>query len=293
MTTLEPPGVSAHSQLRDCTAYGARHDLDRIVTTHLFLIAPNNSGTTFLRTALATSRQTWNLLGEGRTALGYGGPDPANDRRLTGSNRIPASRPQWLDVLSDPEAYDWPRTRKAWYFQAWAHAPRASVFVTNLHPFIVGELARYFRNARFLFLVRNPYALCEGICRALRRRMQRNQPVAVAGERLETAAALHVAASLEQQRCNMESYGAQGLCFTYETLCAEPERVAHTIRDLVPQIDDLDLRQRLSVKGRYNTVLTDMNARQISRLDAGQVALCNRVFRRHGNVFDHFGYDLL
>ena len=76
-------------------------------------------------------------------------------------------------------------------------------------------------------------------------------------------------------------------------MCAEPERVAHAIQGLVPEIDDLNLRQRLLVKGKYNCLPTDFNARQISCLDAGQVALCNRVFRRHGNVFDHFGYDLL
>ena len=293
MTAPPPSRACLLGPLRDRAAYGARQDLDRIVKTHLFVIAPNNSGTTFLRTALATSRQTWNLPGEGRAALGYGGPDFVNDRRLLGSNRIPGSQAHWLDILSDPESYDWPLTRKAWYFQAWARDPRAAVFVTNLHPFIVGELARHFRNARFLFLVRNPYALCEGICRALRRRLRRNLPVAVAGDQLETAAARHVAVSLEQQRRNLESQGTQGLCFTYEAMCAEPERTAQSIRALVPQIDDLNLRQRLPVKGRHDAVLTDMNARQISRLGAGRIALCNRVFRRHVGMFDYFGYDFL
>lgn len=38
--------------------YGVVHDLERITTTHLFVICPNNSGLTFLRNALATSRRT-------------------------------------------------------------------------------------------------------------------------------------------------------------------------------------------------------------------------------------------
>ena len=44
---------------------GALHDLERVVVTHLFVICPNNSGSTFPRKALATSRRTWNLPWEG------------------------------------------------------------------------------------------------------------------------------------------------------------------------------------------------------------------------------------
>ena len=42
-------------------ALGCRHDVERRVGTHLFGIAANNSGSTFLKAALATSRATWNL----------------------------------------------------------------------------------------------------------------------------------------------------------------------------------------------------------------------------------------
>ena len=50
-------------------------------------------------------------------------------------------------------------------------------------------------------------------------------------------------------------------------MCAEPEKVASQIQALVPELDDLDLRRRLPVKGRYHEMLTDMNARHIARLD--------------------------
>ena len=62
---------------------------------------------------------------------------------------------------------------------------------------------------------------------------------------------------------------------------------------LIPEIDDINLRQRLLVKGKYNCLPTDFNAWQISRLDPGQVATLGRVFRRHREILDHFGYDLL
>ena len=78
-----------------------------------------------------------------------------------------------------------------------------------------------------------------------------------------------------------------------EAMCAEPERVAHEIRTLAPELDDLDLRRRLLVKSRYDEILTDMNARRIARLGAGQVAAFNRVFGKHRDLFDHFGYEML
>ena len=95
---------------RKAVFLGALHDLERMVATHLFVICANNSGSTFLQKALATSRRTWNLPSEGQKMSGYVAPRPANDPRMAGSGRIWAARSRWLDVLADPAEYDWPRT---------------------------------------------------------------------------------------------------------------------------------------------------------------------------------------
>ena len=278
---------------------GAAHDVARVVTTHLFTICPNNSGSTFLQTALATCRGTWNLPKDGQQMAGFAGPDCA--RPLAPGEPAPgllwtADR-RWLDRFADPDAYDWPRTRKAWYFQAYARDPEAPVFHTKSPPHlvIVDELARRFRNAKFLFMVRNPYAVCEGILRDYLNN-RRHAIAALAAHfpdrtLLELAAA-HAVACLARQRRNVEAHGDRGVFFTYEAMCAAPEQVAHDVRALVPEIGDLDLRQRLPVKGRYHEMLTDMNARQIARLDAAQLAACTRVFRQHRDALDRFGYDL-
>ena len=226
-----------------------------------------------------------------------------------------------VTLFADPGRHDWPRTRKAWYFFARARDPGASVFVekSSQHVFQVGQLARHFRNPRFLFMVRNPYAVCEGICRNVRRRFGRDALPRVSGpgRSLEETAAAHVVHCLARQRRNVEAHGPvpelhrgsapeprrdpppspiggepRGVFFTYEAMCAEPERVGQEIRAMVPELDDLDLRRRLPVKG-YDEMLTDMNARQIARLGAGQVAAFNRVFGGHRDLFDHFGYELL
>ena len=248
---------------------GATRDPENTIAVHLFVICANNSGSSFLAGALAACRAVWSLPGEGQAIPGYAGPVTTQGPELA----IWAAEPRSIALFTDPGRHDWARTRKAWYFFARASDPGASVFVekSSQHVFQVGQLARHFRNPRFLFMVRNPYAVCEGICRSFRRRFgQDHLPRAAgAGRSLEETAAAHVVHCLARQRRNVEARGDRGVFFTYEAMCAEPERVAREIQALVPELDDLDPRRRLPVKGRYDEVLTDMNARQIARLTAG------------------------
>ena len=87
-------------------------------------------------------------------------------------------------------------------------------------------------------------------------------------------------------------YRSRGVFFTYETMRDEPERVAQEIQALVPELDDLHIRRRPPVR-HYDEMLTDMNAHQIARLDAEQVAAFNRVFRQHREVLAYFGYGIM
>ena len=288
---------------------GADHDVENAVAAHLFVVCPNNSGSTFLASALAACRAAWSFPAEGQSIPGYAGPVTTRSPELA----LWAAEPRRIALFADPGRHDWPRTRKAWYFFARARDPGASVFVekSSQHVFQVGQLARHFRNPRFVFMVRNPYAVCEGICRNVRRRFGRDALPRVSGpgRSLEETAAAHVVHCLARQRRNVEAHGTcsrvpsrsvpelhrenRGVFFTYEAMCAGPERVGREIRAMVPALDDLDLRRRLPVKGRYDEMLTDMNAHQIARLGAGQVAAFNRVFHGHRDLFDHFGYEML
>ena len=268
--------------------YGAGRDLERLITTHLFIICPNNSGSTFLKKVLATCRATWNLRREGHWVPGYRGPIPGANV-LPGGARLWAATQASIDRVTDTGAYDWPQTRRAWYFQAFAREPDASVFVTKspAHLLVVNELARHFSHPRFLFMVRNPYAVCEGIYRYKVRHRRHPAPA------LAETAARHVIGCLDRQRENVQTYGDRGIFFTYEEMCAEPERVAWRIRSVVPELGDLNLRQRIAIRGRYDEMLTNMNARQIARLEPWQISAFNRVFRPHRALLGDFGYELM
>ena len=278
---------------------GAGRDLECLVRTHLFVVCPNNSGSTFLTAALGKCQATWRLPYEGQFIRGFAGPvatDTYGRERHTPA-KLWASERKWRDLFAEPDNYDWARSRKAWYFHARAHRADASVFVTKSAPHVlhVGQLARAFRNAKFLFMVRNPYAVCEGVCRHYRGKQMASilhRQFTEPGRSLETAAAVHVANCLAWQRRNVEMYAERGVFFTYEDMCDEPAAVARKIQSLVPELDDLMLRRRIAVK-RYDEVLTNMNERQIVRLSAEQIAAFNGVFREHRDTLGHFGYDLM
>ena len=267
--------------------FGVREKLSGSVRIYLFGIGANNSGTTFLKNAISTSRSSWNLPLEGQFTRGFAGPNTRERGSLLWTHDDLGGA-----ALRDPAAYDWPRTRRAWHLQAFARSAGASVFYTKAPPFLfhVESLRAHFQPARFIFTIRNPYAVCEGISR--RRSILSLPP---SKRCFFEAAAEHVVCCMAQQRRNVEAHvPRRGVFFSYETMCAEPERAEALIRSQAPELDDLNLRQRLSVKqGIYYEMLTDMNQRQIAALSPVDFDVINAVFCNSRAVLDYFEYDLM
>lgn len=266
--------------------YGAKYDLEKLIETHLFIICANNSGTTFLRNALATSEKTWNLQREGQHTYGFAGPSSIGLR----AHKRWASDENWISLFTDPAKYDWNVTKKAWYFQAFSQSENATTFVEKSPPFllIVDQLAENFTNAKFLFMVRNPYAVVEGL---LRKSVQASWYQETNSQDLFTIAANHVVNCLKFQRKNLENYGTRGVFFTYEEMCENAEKVENLIRGLVPQLEDLSLRQKIKVR-EYDENLRNMNEQQIARLSKDDLKRINEIFALHRDLIESFGYSL-
>ena len=266
--------------------YGAANNLKNLIKTHLFIICSPHSGTTFLKNALSTSKNTWNLPKEGQHTYGFAGPS---------SNGLKAQKlwatEKWIDTFSTSQNYDWERIKKAWNFQAFSLNPEATVFVEKSPPFllIINQLIKEFENARFLFMVRNPYAVVEGIRRRIiQYKLHDNIPA----KELLTQASIQVINCLKIQKQNLETWGDHGVFFTYEQMCEEPERVQEKIIKLVPEIDDLVLRQKLRIKD-YNEELRNMNEQQIERLTNEDIEQINEVFAPYEYILEYFNYSLL
>lgn len=268
------------------TYRGAEYHLQSQVRTHLFLLCPNNSGSTFLNRAIARSQHVWSLPREGQHVLGFAGPNTAGKSYAL----LWASDPDVLAMFQDGENYDWVKTRKAWYFQATATTPTASVFLTKAPPFLMipDQLDAAFPDTKFIVMVRNPYAVAEGI---LRRRADPEQSSRRAD--VGTRAAQHIVACMRQQQRNTVEFGAKALVLTYEEFCREPEATARRLQALVPTLDDLDLVSAVPVKGTYNERLRNMNEDQIARLSVADIENLNTVFVENRHYLEYFGYSVI
>ena len=86
-----------------------------MIGTHLFVVCPNNSGSSFLTAALESCRATWRLPQEGQMIRGFAGPvtyralgGPEGEQWFPGL--LWASERSWLDLFTQPSSYDWPLT---------------------------------------------------------------------------------------------------------------------------------------------------------------------------------------
>ena len=108
------------------------------------------------------------------------------------------------------------------------------MFVAKSPPHVlhVAQLARHFRNTPFLFMVRSPYAVCEGICRHYRTKLGADYQhrFVAPGKSLPATAATHVAHCLVRQRRNVEVWRGHGVFFTYEQMYGAPAAPAQNQR---------------------------------------------------------------
>jgi hypothetical protein len=260
------------------------YPLDTLLKKHLFLIAPNNSGSTFFQNILKTSLYTWNLQREGQWIQGYSGPNTTD----VGLPLLWAAQQESVATFIDAANYNWEVTKKAWYFQAFSQTADAPVFTTKAPPFllITDMLKKHFHNTRFIFMVRNPYAVVEGISR-------RKEKNVSGGEDIFILAAQHIMRCFAYQKSNLERYAQDSLFFTYEEMCASPALIEEKIKVYIPELKDIQLCQKIAVKGIYNEMLRNMNDEQIARLPQEALGKINSIFKEYEDLMNYFGYEFI
>jgi hypothetical protein len=131
--------------------------------THLFIVCPNNSGSTLLVELLDTSAHasifpSINHEGQWVARAADDGlmpfPEGCEGRNWTVNEQ----------KFADPRNYDWPRLKQAWN-DAWS--PSKSVRIEKTPSLVVSAplFQSRFDNARFILSMRDPYAFCEGVRR--------------------------------------------------------------------------------------------------------------------------------
>lgn len=261
--------------------FGAQHDPAQAIRTHLFIISPNNSGSTFLRRSFEFSNKVWWLPREGQHMPGFVGPYTRDTHDALIWNASADRRARYRDLSK----YNWDQTRRAWYFLARSHGVDAPVFVTSSPPFLLNLdiLDQHFDNSRFILLTRDPYAVAEGI---LRRPIEQ----LAQGEDKYQMVANHIGHCFHWQLRNIASHGATALRLTYEDMTDDPDVTAQRIRGFMPMIENYSLDQPIPVKQLYFETVRNMNEDAFSRLTGDAIDRLRAGFAEFADAIEALGY---
>ncbi|HUE87975.1 MAG TPA: sulfotransferase [Vicinamibacterales bacterium] len=238
----------------------------------LFLLGCNNSGTTLLVETLQSHPLIRKLPKEGQ--------------RLT--KAIPNSAPlgigrvftQRLDLFRQTESGDGmcvPRLRYDW---AYFSDPRPGIRLEKSPPNTLRSrwLQRHFAPARFLVLVRDPYAVCEGIAR------RRGHSIEEAAVHWRTVHEI-----LQEDLPHLE----RALTVRYEDFCERPLDVLETVRGFLGLEEPFDASLATREFNAHNMSgaphqLENFNDRSIRRLSTGDRETITRVI---GDRMTPWGYQ--
>lgn len=239
---------------------------------HLFLLVPNNSGSSILHELIATSKSVAVLPTEGQFHHNFVGPDPI---QLDVKHIFTEKE----SVFKNKKNYEWSVIKNSWATSWKKNNQEAKVFLQKSPPDIVRSdmLLEIFSDARFIMMIRNPYAMVEGILRG--------NPNANIKQ-----AARHAIRCLEVQLENSEKY-LNDLVLRYEDLTGDVEKTAKEIMDYL-SINDIDYDRLFQVKG-YFSKIKNMNEDQIKKLTDQQLLEINEIFEPKKNVLTDCGYEII
>ncbi len=268
------------------------------IRSNVFIICPNNSGSTLLKRLLETSPHFLSLKREGQFAFGFKGPVCREVLEQCKNHPFKMEPLTWaasdlsVRYIRDARKYDWEANQKSWYLQATGSAPDTACMYLEKTPYfllITEELRRFFTECRFIFMVRNPYAAIQGVVKRENMRPFLNNP----NVDLAKHSALHFLTCLRVQKQNLTQFPDQSCLLRYEDLCDRPDLALNTLKRLLPEVQELDLQAEVQVKHYPARRPTNMNATHIENLTSAQISSINSVFEPERALLAEFGYDLI
>lgn len=231
------------------------------MSSYLFVLCPPYSGSTLLWKLLSTSKSVSSLPGEGQF--------------------LPELESLMRDKQWDPEQKrPWPEIRRVWESYWDMSKP---VLLEKSPPNIIRarELVVHFHPARFIVMVRNPYAQSEGLMR------HNGWNVNRAGHFAMTC----LRAQLSNARELKDPF-----VMTYESLVQDPASACQQLATFMPELADMDHEARFeihSIDGTLNRPITELNTKKIASLSAETLAALNAIFELHRETVEAWGYELL
>ena len=179
----------------------------------------------------------------------------------------------------ESNVYDWSKIKSVWMMY-WDQSKPVLVDKTTTNIMRFDEIKKQFDNTYAICLVRNPYAVIEGILR-------RNS------KSIEFAVEFCIK-TLQYQKYNIEN-NKNLAWITYSELCDNHNLVKKKIKSILPEIDDLDFNKFFSAHNFKNKSLriTNLNDEKISKLKKEDILKINKYFSKEKELFSFFDFQMI
>lgn len=243
----------------------------------LFLVGCYNSGTTLLSSLLARHPDISALPTEGHFIT-----DQFPKDYELGLPRMWSGREELFRLTEDDDGPDPVRVKKEWGMRLDLSKP---VLLEKSPPNTIRTrwLNRHFGPAYFVAIVRNGYAVAEGISRKADPKHLRD------GWPIEQCAYqwLRSIEVLEEDSPRLQNF----MWVKYEDLAHDPLREINKIADFVQlkSLSQFDVQKNYAIHERKEPI-RNLNAESIGRLTRDQINIINKVA---GKAIVRYGYDLI
>ena len=183
------------------------------------------------------------------------------------------------DRWDETNVYDWSKIKSVW-MKYWDQSKPVLMDKTTTNIMRFDEIKKQFDNTYAVCLVRNPYAVIEGI-------MRRNS------KSIEFAVEFCIK-TLQYQKYNIEN-NKNLAWITYSELCDNHNLIKKKIKSILPEIDDLDFNKFFSAHNFKNKSLriTNLNEEKISKLKKEDILKINKYFSKEKELLSFFDFQMI
>ena len=231
----------------------------------LFILSPPYCGSTLLTQIISTSKK---ISCNNYIATMEGQLLPELRKHMFNKDR-------W----DESSVYNWSKIKGVW-MKYWDQSKPVLMDKTTTNIMRFDEIKNQFDNTYAICLVRNPYAVIEGI-------MRRNS------KSIEFAVEFCIK-TLQYQKYNIEN-NKNLAWISYSELCNNHNLVKKKIKSILPEIDDLDFNKFFSAHNFKNKSLriTNLNDEKISKLKKEDILKINKYFSKEKELLSFFDFQMI
>ncbi len=267
---------------------------------NLFILGMNDSGTTFLQ----------NTLSECVNCVSFQGKKRPNGMEGQGVSFWKKKQKGWYprdldqgitklfsekkEVWENPKNFNWKEIKGSWN-EAWKQNPhwnkadpKILLEKTPSAIFSVDIYRKQFPQGKFIIIHRNPYAICEGIQRTVKKYKKVTYD-------LERCAKHWVECSIKQiQNIDLLCKDGSAIWFKYEDMVTKPELIAKQIKDFMPALHDISFRKNVmchSMDPAQKRPIVNYNNRHLKNLASDQFKKINQTLEKCPDIMKFYGYE--